>query len=222
MGNTLDTYGKPVISATPTQTVVDMQAIANFADAFANVRRGLASERTGLVAGKIREGMLFLESDTGRGYQRRSGAWAPVMGAFSARMKRSATARSINNTTINQPLYATNLWTEDWRDTAIAAYNDGWTIPFSGEWEVDFGAVFTAPSDIFIAVNKTALASNADYFAYAQGTDGAAGFGMPQGSKRMRFVAGDVIRMFGASKPASATWDVTANLSWFGIKFIGD
>lgn len=221
MGNTLDTYGKPVISATPTQTVVDMQAIANFADSFANVRRGLASERTGLVAGKIREGMLFLESDTGRGYQRRSGTWAPVMGPFSARMKRSATAKAVGNTTINQSLSANNLWTEDWRDTAIAAYNDGWTIPFAGEWEVDYGCVFSGQADLFIAVNKTALASNSDYFGYAQGTDGAAGFGMPQGSKRMRFAAGDVVRMFAASKPASVNWDTAAS-SWFGIKFVGD
>lgn len=64
MGYTLDAYGKPVISKSPTQTVVDMQAVANFANEFANVRHGTAADRGALLPGEMREGMLFSESDS--------------------------------------------------------------------------------------------------------------------------------------------------------------
>ena len=66
MGYTLDAYGKPVFSKTPTQTVVDLQAAADFAGEFANVRVGIASDRGALTPGEIRPGMLFSETDTGR------------------------------------------------------------------------------------------------------------------------------------------------------------
>ena len=221
MGNTLNTYGKPVISATPTQTVVDMQAIADFADAFANVRRGLASERGSLTAGQVRDGMLFLESDTGRGYQRRSGAWALVIGSLSARMKRSNVAKSITNTTINQDLSANNLWVQDWRDSGIAAYNNGWTIPVTGDWQVEIGGQFSEAVDLYISVNKSSVATFADVSGYAQGFKSAAAVALPQASKALRLNAGDVVRLFGASLPASAAWDNTyPNQSWFGIRFI--
>lgn len=222
MGNTLNTYGKPVISPTPTQTVVDMQAIADFADTFANVRRGTAAQRGALTAGQIRDGMIFLETDTGRGYQRRGGAWALVMGSLSARMKRSNVAKSITNTTINQDLSANNLWVEDWRDSSIAAYNNGWTIPATGDWQVEIGGQFSEAVDLYISVNKSSVATFADIAGYAQGFKSAANVALPQAVKTLRLNAGDVIRMFGASLPASAAWDNTIpSQSWFGIRYIG-
>lgn len=66
MGYTTDSFGKPVFSKSPTQTVVDLQAAADFAGEFANVRVGTASERGALTPGEIRPGMLFSESDTGK------------------------------------------------------------------------------------------------------------------------------------------------------------
>ncbi len=63
MGNALNGYGKPVYDDAFNQPA-DMQAAADFADVFANVRRGTSAQRAGLVAGQIRDGMLFLETDT--------------------------------------------------------------------------------------------------------------------------------------------------------------
>lgn len=141
---------------------------------------------------------------------------------LSARMKRAAVAKSINNTTWNQTLSTSNLWTEDWREPGIAAYSDGWTIPFAGEWEIDFGAVFSGATDIGIAINKTTIAGVADLVGYASGPTGASPVGMPQAIKRLRLASGDVVRLFGAAVPASVTWDQAVALSWFGIKFVGD
>ncbi|KTR78011.1 MULTISPECIES: hypothetical protein [Microbacterium] len=75
MGYTLDAYGKPVVSPTPTQTVVDLQAIADFAASFANVRVGTSTERQVLPAAKHRNGMLWVETDTGRIYRSKDAAW---------------------------------------------------------------------------------------------------------------------------------------------------
>lgn len=68
MGFTLDSTGKPVISSTPTQTVADMQAIADYAQKYAFARSGLASVRTGLAPGELWNGLTFFETDTGSVY----------------------------------------------------------------------------------------------------------------------------------------------------------
>ncbi|MFF3029154.1 hypothetical protein [Microbacterium sp. NPDC057944] len=142
---------------------------------------------------------------------------------LSARMKRSATAKSITNASISQDLSTNNLWTEDWREAGIAAYSNGWTIPYAGEWEIDFGGQFSGAADLFISVNKPALGSFGDVSGYAQGVAGSAAVALPQGFKRLRCAAGDVIRIFGASVAASVNWDNSfPNQSWFGIRFIGD
>lgn len=64
MGSTLNGYGKPTFNDSY-DFPEDTNTLATFADMFANVRRGTASARTGLLAGQIRDGMLFLETDTG-------------------------------------------------------------------------------------------------------------------------------------------------------------
>ncbi|OJU41828.1 MAG: hypothetical protein BGN97_03765 [Microbacterium sp. 69-10] len=80
MGNTKDAYGKPVfddVYGFPQ----DAQDNADFADEFANVRRGTSVERQALASGKRRDGMLFVESDTGMVYvSRAGGAWQRVAG----------------------------------------------------------------------------------------------------------------------------------------------
>lgn len=219
MGNTLNTYGKPVISPTPTQTVVDMQAIADFADTFANVRRGTAAQRGALTAGQIRDGLLFSETDTGRIYLRKSGTWALVVGALSARMKRSSTGSSVSDTTWNQNLSLNALWDQDWRDTGVAAYNNGWTIPVAGEWEIDWGLAASNPITVGFTINKTTISNYVDLNGAASGFMNQ-GVAVLNGSKRIRLAAGDVIRLFGAADP-TATWHTTTALSWFGIRYVG-
>lgn len=76
MGYTLNSAGTPIIAPTPTQTVVDMQAIVTFAKKFANMRVGTSSQRTTLPAGEVWEGLVFYETDTDITWQASSStAW---------------------------------------------------------------------------------------------------------------------------------------------------
>lgn len=75
MGFTLDAFGKPVYTSTPTQTVPDLQGGADFARDFAWVREGTRDERLALPSAKTPDGMLFTETDYGWVWLRRGGAW---------------------------------------------------------------------------------------------------------------------------------------------------
>ncbi|MFK4760291.1 hypothetical protein ACI3KS_05085 [Microbacterium sp. ZW T5_45] len=68
MGNTLNAYGKPVYTDA-FNLPLDLQAAVDFADEFANVRRGTSAQRQALVSGKRRAGMLWVETDTGSIYR---------------------------------------------------------------------------------------------------------------------------------------------------------
>lgn len=142
---------------------------------------------------------------------------------LSARMKRSTTALNVTNATINQDLSLNTYWLQDWLDAGIATYNNGWTIPFAGEWEIDFGAKFASGGDLVITVNKSSIASVADFAGYASAPTGPQSFALIAGRHRLRLAAGDVIRLFGASSTTTpgAAWDTTAAVSWFGIRYVG-
>jgi hypothetical protein len=168
-------------------------------------------------------GAIAYRLDLGAHLFRRGGVWARSLSRLSARMKRSNVAKSVTNATINQDLSASNLWVEDWRDSGVAAYNNGWTLPATGDWLIEAGGQFSDTVDLYFSVNKSALASFADVSGYAQGFKSAAAVALPQLSKVIRGNAGDVIRLFGAALPASVAWDNTyPNQSWFGIRFLED
>lgn len=73
MGYTDDSAGKPVYAATPTQTVVDLQAAVDYAEIFAHFRVGTNSDRTGLAPGELHDGLHFYETDTDSLYRYNSG-----------------------------------------------------------------------------------------------------------------------------------------------------
>lgn len=77
MGFELDAYGKPVYNQAP-QTVLDLQAAADFANTFANVRAGTA--RADLTPGQLRDGLLYVETNNGDVYMRRAGGWKRILG----------------------------------------------------------------------------------------------------------------------------------------------
>lgn len=79
MGNTKNSYGKPVYDDNYSFPQ-DSQDAVDFADEFANTRIRTAAGRAALLPGQIREGMLVPESDTGDVYQRRLGSWTRVLG----------------------------------------------------------------------------------------------------------------------------------------------
>lgn len=74
MGFTLDSTGKPVYSATPTQTTADLQAAVDFAKKYAYSRSGTSLVRTGLTPGELWDGLVFFETDTASVYIY-NGAW---------------------------------------------------------------------------------------------------------------------------------------------------
>lgn len=78
MGFTLNAFGKPEYNQTP-QTVLDLQAAADFAFDFANVRVGTLDQRNALVPAKLKAGMLFIETDTGDTYEYTGSGWVWVL-----------------------------------------------------------------------------------------------------------------------------------------------
>ena len=79
MANTQDATGKRTFDDVYTFPS-DSQDLADDIDLFANVRRGTAAERAALAPGLARNGLLFVETDTGRGWARIAGAWVPFLG----------------------------------------------------------------------------------------------------------------------------------------------
>lgn len=81
-----DAYGKPTFGDTY-DFPNDSNVLADFANTFANGRRGTSAERQGLVAGKRRDGMLFVEIDTGGVYLWRDstgwGLWSKGWTAYT-------------------------------------------------------------------------------------------------------------------------------------------
>lgn len=75
MGFSTDAHGKPVFSATPTQTVADLQAGADYADTIGGLLKGTAGDRDLLTAGELVPGWLFTETDTDRIYLWTGSGW---------------------------------------------------------------------------------------------------------------------------------------------------
>lgn len=79
MGNTKNSYGKPVFNA-EYSFPQDSQDGADFSDEFANVRRLSNTDRQSLVSGKQRPGMLVTESDNPALYRTDgAGGWTPLV-----------------------------------------------------------------------------------------------------------------------------------------------
>lgn len=78
MGHTLDTRGKPLFADTPTQTITDMQAAADFAEKIGGLLKGTSADRESLTAGQLTTGWLFSETDTGAIYQWATSGWSMV------------------------------------------------------------------------------------------------------------------------------------------------
>lgn len=74
MGHTLDAYGKPVFDDVYSFPE-DSQANADFAGTFAWTRGGTAAGRLALLPGQIRDGMTYVETDTGEVFDRTLGDW---------------------------------------------------------------------------------------------------------------------------------------------------
>ncbi|QEA30385.1 hypothetical protein FGL91_18630 [Microbacterium sp. CBA3102] len=78
MGNTKDSFGKPVYDDLYSFPE-DSQDAVDFAYEFAWIRGGTSEERQALPAGKQRNGMLWTETDTGRLFRTNgAGSWTPI------------------------------------------------------------------------------------------------------------------------------------------------
>ncbi len=101
MGNSLDARGKPTFTDTPTQTVTDLQAAADFADKVGGLLKGTAAQRTALTTSAVSTGWLFAETDTGLLYQKVTSGWRRVS-------RTSIGAKLAGATDVNGAINATN------------------------------------------------------------------------------------------------------------------
>lgn len=72
MGNTLNDLGKPTFNSTP-GTVADLTALANYIDKYAHVVVGTHTARLNAASATLRQGMLWVETDTGQIWRRGGG-----------------------------------------------------------------------------------------------------------------------------------------------------
>lgn len=89
--NTLDSTGKPIFTATPTQTVADLQAGVDYAERIAGGLKGTAAARDLVAADEVKLGWLFVETDTGRVYEWTASGWVYLAGGDRATPYRSNT-----------------------------------------------------------------------------------------------------------------------------------
>lgn len=80
MGHIQDADGTLTIQATPTQTVADLQAVADRVEEIGGLLRDPQAERLLLTNSQVKDGWLFFETDTGIGYARKGGSWVPAFG----------------------------------------------------------------------------------------------------------------------------------------------
>lgn len=171
------------------------------------------AQRLTLSGPSLFEGLRVRTSDTKVDWIYTDSNWYPD--DMTAMMKRSGTATNIADSISD--ISANLFWTQDWRDNRIAAYNNGWVIPKAGEWLVDFGVLLPGGPSLYLTVNRTTFTDFSQAFAYASSADQGA-----LGTRRRRFAAGDVIRMFASRRTAgSGAWNTSADGSWFGIRYLG-
>lgn len=72
----------------------DMQAIVDMAVKLGGLLKGTQAQREALTSGQVRDGWIFIETDTGVVYARQSGAWVPVFGKTPAVRVGRSTAHS--------------------------------------------------------------------------------------------------------------------------------
>lgn len=121
----------------------DLQDLADDLDVFANLRRGTASDRTTLVAGKIRDGMLFDETDTGNLWQYTTAkGWRCLTGAMLA--VATGTAQTIANNTITDVVFTGQTATLAGTGLALNASTGVVTASIGGTFRVHGEAVWAA------------------------------------------------------------------------------
>lgn len=78
MGFSADAHGKPQFTDTPTQTIADMQAAADYADRVGGLLKGTAAARGAMTAGQLVVGWIFIETDTRAMYVWTPSGWDPL------------------------------------------------------------------------------------------------------------------------------------------------
>lgn len=79
MGHTRAANGALTATATPPQTVSDLQAAYDRIEEIGGLLTGTAADRASLTSSEARNGWFFAESDTGRIFWRRNGEWKRVV-----------------------------------------------------------------------------------------------------------------------------------------------
>lgn len=212
MGNVRNSAGKRIfddIYSFPQ----DSQDLADDIWAADNVRIGTAAERGAVPAGYLRDGMLWVETDTGRIIKRLSGGWVPLNPRIG--MSRANTAVSISNT-VFQDLSTGANWTEAFR-SEFATYADGVVVPVTGPYTVSYAVTASAAFLAGVTINKATSVTLTDLRVPATGLL-AQGVAVATTSQLMSLNAGDKIRLFGIASAGGTNWRTEAGMSSFQVQ----
>lgn len=214
MGNTKNSVGKRVYDDVYSFPQ-DSQDLADDVWAAATVRIGTAAERGAVPAGYLRDGMLWVETDTGRVIKRLAGGWVSLTPRIG--MSRANTAVTISSS-VYQNLSASANWTEAFR-SEIDAYADGIVVAVTGVYDVSYA--ITAAQALFagVTVNKETSVVLSDLKATSTGPL-IQGVAIATTSTRMALNAGDKIRLFGIANAAGATWRTEPGMSSFQAQLV--
>lgn len=214
MGNTRNSAGKRIYDDVYSFPQ-DSQDLADDVWAAGTVRIGTAAERGAVPAGYLRDGMLWVETDTGRIIKRRSGGWVPLGPRIG--MSRAATAATISNT-VYQDLSAGANWTEAFR-SEFDAYADGIVVPVSGTYIVSYAVTASLAFLAGVTVNKPTGVALTDLRVPATGSL-VQGVAVATTSQLMSLTAGDKIRLFGIAGAGGTNWRTEAGMSSFQAQLV--
>ncbi len=147
--------------------------------------------------------------------------WYPVAGNLpKAMVRRSTTAVTLSNAWTDRS--ATANWTEYFRQNVIA-YNNGWTVPVSGFYQLDV-RIQAADFVGFAVAPTTAPTSQTSTGIVLSAIGGGVAFstGSANGTSTARLTAGDVLKI-GIVCNSSAAWHTTTTTldgNHFGITYI--
>jgi hypothetical protein len=103
--------------------------------------------------------------------------------------------------------------------TGVSAYNGTWVAPFAGMWKVEAQISVNAAVSIFLAVKKNSTTLDTANAVVLNTAAGASGLTAANVSGTVKLAAGDILRL-AVFPSASAPWNTTDVLSFFGIEFV--
>lgn len=220
MGNTKNADGSLVISATPTGTRADMQAIADRAEEIGGLLKLTSTQRAQLTSSQTQLGWVVSETDTGILWLRRPSGLVPIAGATPAvRLSRAGAHSSGSPFQTNGGTFRLN-WDredEDPFDMHTNGFPERITIPqgWGGIWSYSAKTRVedNGTEECLFFLDKNGIKVDSTELAL-QGGFYKRGFPAPG---ELRLQAGDWVA-FAVNKTGAAA-NLTPSQSFFGLRW---